>query len=298
MENRHFRQMLTARQKEINSLVCVGLDPLPEKIPAVIRQQDPDRAGAFFLWIRDIIDATAPFASMFKPQHAHWEAVPDGVKVLRRLIAYIHRNHPSIPVVIDCKRGDIFRTQERYGHTHLTFEDADGMNYNGWMGRDVLESLIDPERPGRALVGLGRTSNPSSWEIQDAFLQKEGIRVWERMVELFLLWSRELGVIEDAGVVMGASHEDPDNSKNIYSRHLSRAREIVGNEMWFLIPGIGTQGGFVEETVSASFLGAGSIAINSSSKIIFASSGEDFAEAAAQKAEKLRDQIRASGGNC
>ena len=84
----------------------------------------------------------------------------------------------------------------------------------------------------------------------------------------------------------------------IYSYHLSYVREeIVGDKLWFLIPGVGTQGGFIEETVKAAYVGAGSIAINSSSGIIFASSGEDFAQAAAKKAKALRDQIRNAGGN-
>ncbi|MCK4714053.1 MAG: hypothetical protein KAT35_00640, partial [Candidatus Aenigmarchaeota archaeon] len=86
-------------------------------------------------------------------------------------------------------------------------------------------------------------------------------------------------------------------SGNIFSSHISRCREIVGDNMWFLIPGIGTQGGFVEETVKAAYTGPGSITINSSSGIIFASSDEDFAEAAANKARELRDQIRSAGGD-
>ncbi len=300
MKNRHFREMLTVRQKEINSVVCVGLDPLLEKIPDNVQGHHqylhPD-ASMVFTWMRKIVDATAPFASMFKPQHAHWEAIPDGTKALRDLITYIHRHHPSIPVFMDCKRGDIARTQERYGHAHLGLEGADGMNYNGWMGKDVPEALIDPNRPGRALVGLGRTSNPAAWEIQDILLP-DGRRLWEFMVERFLVWSQDLGVIEDAGVVMGAAHKNLHDPDEIYSWHLYQAREIVGQKMWFLIPGIGTQGGFIEETVKSSFVGAGSVAINSSSGIIFASSGEDFAKAAAEKAEELRDQIRFAGGEC
>jgi orotidine-5'-phosphate decarboxylase len=118
------------------------------------------------------------------------------------------------------------------------------------------------------------------------------------MVDRLCAWSTELGVIKSAGVVMGAAHKDQNDSSKIFSWHLSRARAIVGNDMWFLIPGIGTQGGFVEETIRASFGGPGTIAINSSSGITNASSGADFAEAAGREAEKLAYQIRTAGGNC
>ncbi|MDD2646982.1 MAG: hypothetical protein PHV78_03850 [Patescibacteria group bacterium] len=119
---------------------------------------------------------------------------------------------------------------------------------------------------------------------------ESGLRFWEFMVQNLLQWSKELGVIENAGVVMGAAHKDPSDESKVYFWHLSRCREIVGNEMWMLIPGIGTQKGFVEETVKAAFAGPGSITINSSSGIIFASDP-------AAEAEKLRDQIRAAGGD-
>ena len=121
---------------------------------------------------------------------------------------------------------------------------------------------------------------------------------WEFMAGTILKWAKELDVVADAGLVMAAAYKDPRDPKKIFSFHLSQVRKIVGNELWFLIPGIGTQGGFVEETVRAAFTGPGSIAISSSSDITFASSDEDFAQAAAMKAKELRDQIRAAGGNC
>ncbi len=294
---RNFRELLTRRQTEVNSLVCVGLDPLVEKLPDVIRASCASIGDAVLLWMREVVDATADSASVFKPQHAHWEAIDGGAAALRALIAHIHFKHPAIPVFLDCKRGDIERTQRQYREAHFTLEGVDGMNYNGYMGMGTLQSLIDPAHPGRALVGLGRTSNPDAWEIQDEILA-DGRRVWELMVERISAWSWSLSVEKNAGVVMGAAHKDPQDAQRVYSWHLKRGREIVGKDLWFLIPGIGTQKGFVEETVSAAFVGPGSIAINSSSGIIFASSGPDFAEAAAREAQLLRDKIRAAGGNC
>jgi len=102
-----------------------------------------------------------------------------------------------------------------------------------------------------------------------------------------LQWAKELGIVADAGLVMASAYENPKGSGNIYSEHLVRCRQLVGDKLWFLIPGIGTQGGFVEETVRASYKGPGSIAINSSSGIIFA---EDPAGAA----RSLRDSINSA----
>lgn len=285
-----FRARLKERQVAAKTLVCVGLDPQVEKIPAHIREASNCDATAVFLWMQQIVDKTAPYASMFKPQLAYWMAIPGGLAVLRSLISYIHLHYPGIPVFLDCKVGDIDRTQAQYAEAHLVRAAADGMNYNGYMGSDTLKSLINPNRPGRALVGLGRTSNAPAWEVQDALMQ-DGHPYWEFMVGRLLAWSEKFGVLEDAGVVMGAAHLNPADSKLIYSEHLSRARAIVGDKMWFLIPGIGTQGGFIEETVKAAYAGPGTIAINSSSGITNVSMGVDFAEASAEAAHELRDTI-------
>ncbi len=282
-----FRQMLMERQKKVNSLVCVGLDPLMDKRPVCTKDLED--------WMMRMVDAVEAYTSMFKPQHAHWEKIHGGVDVLRRVIRYINFKYPDIPVFMDCKRGDIDRTQEQYRITHLDNEGADGMNYNGYMGIETLSSLIDPENMGRGLVGLGRTSNEKAWEMQDTPLAN-GRKLWEDWAFKQMAWSVELGVIKDAGIVMGAAYRD--SFSRVHAEHLTRARDITLNSLWLLIPGVGTQGGLVEETVRASFNGPGSMAINSSSGIIFASSGNNFEEAAAYKAEELMNQIRSAGGNC
>lgn len=285
-----FRDMLTWRQNQINSLVCVGLDPLLEKMPERIKNLAASPADLLYSWMKEVVDETATYASMFKPQRAHWEAIPDGISVLRKLIGYIRRSYPEIPIFLDCKRGDIDRTQTQYREAHFVLDGVHGMNYNGWMGSDTLQALIDSHHPERSLVGLGRTSNPKAWQVQDRMLAN-GLRVWEAMVSDILDWSLNFNIIENAGVVMGAAHKDTNDPSKIYSWHLSRAREIVGDKLWFLIPGIGPQGGAVEETVKASFYGPGSIAVNQSSGII-------FDEHPGKKACEFRDQMRDSGGNC
>lgn len=286
-----FRARLAKRQEEAKTLVCVGLDPLLEKMPAHLkaREQESGTAYCVLRWMSDIATTTAPFASMFKPQSAHWEAIPSGIKALRNTIDYIKRTFPDIPVFLDCKRGDIARTQQQYRVACLDMLGADGMNFSPYMGKDCMAALVDKENLGRALVGLCYTSNPDAREIQDLLLIN-GRRLWEFIAERTLLWAEELGVIKNAGLVMAAAYK-PKGSEKIYSEHLRRCREIVRNKLWFLIPGVGAQGGFIEETVRAAYTGPGSIAINSSSEIDFASSGEDFTEAAAEKARELRDAI-------
>lgn len=284
-----FRQMLVERQKKVNSLICIGLDPLPEKVPDCIR------GGS--LWSRvaiqmiEIVDATAQYTSMFKPQKAHYEAIPEGQKALQAIVNHIHYRYPDIPVFLDCKRGDIDRTQQRYRIAHFEIDGVDGMNFSPYMGKDCMEQLVDEDNLGRAIVGLCYTSNKSVREIQDVKLA-DGRHYWEFVAETILHWAWQLGITYDAGLVMAAAYEIKKGSGEIFSWHLSRGREIVGDKLWFLIPGIGTQQGFIEETVKAAYAGPGSIAINSSSGITFASMGPDFAKAVAGAAFDLWKQIR------
>lgn len=289
-----FRAMLAERQKEANSLVCVGLDPLLEKMPECLRSEKAFPVLDVEVWMAKIAFATGEFASMFKLQSAHWEAIPGGAGALGRTIDRIHRTLPGIPVFLDCKRGDIARTQQQYRVAHFDIQEADGMNFSPYMGKDCMSALVDKNNLGRALVGLCYTSNPDAREVQDVMVRIGDGRViseipyWQFIAERTLAWATELGVVENAGLVMAAAYK-PKDAVEIYSRHLIRCREIVGDKLWFLIPGIGAQGGFIEETVRTAYVGPGSIAINSSSEIDFASSGPDFAEAAAKKARELRD---------
>lgn len=287
-----FREKLAIRQETVGSLLCVGLDPLPEKMPRCINYFGHELADEIVHWMCEIVKATAPYASMFKPQRAHYEALDDGEMILRRIVRHIHVRYPGIPVFLDCKRGDISRTQERYRIAQFELDGVDGMNFSPYMGKDCMSALFDPKHPGRAIVGLCYTSNPSAREMQNVTLFHSGDFYWEFVARKIRKWAFEIGINENAGLVMAAAYEMPKGSGNIYTHHLSSARQLVGNDLWFLIPGIGTQGGFIRETVRNAYTGPGSIAINSSSGIIFASSGEDFREAAATKAKELRDQIR------
>lgn len=280
-----FRARLAERQKKVKSLVCVGFDPLVEKMPSHLARGKNWIAQDVEEWMMKVAIATAPFASMFKPQIAHWEAIFGGIDALRRLIARVHARFPDIPVFLDCKRGDIARTQQQYRIACLDMLGADGMNFSPYMGKDCMAALVDKQNLGRALVGLCYTSNPDARQIQDLQLIN-GQYLWEFVAGHTLTWAESLGVAADAGLVMAAAYK-PKDSDAIYSEHLKRCRQLVGSALWFLIPGIGTQGGFIEETVRAAYTGPGSIAINSSSEIIFAANPEE-------KAKGLRDAINSA----
>lgn len=293
-KEKDFRTMLAERQKKINSLVCVGLDPLKEKVPPHVLPTTADWRRILAQMI-NIVDYTAPSASLFKPQVAHYESVENGRAALQALVDHIHTHYPDIPVFLDCKRGDIGRTQARYQIAHFQIDGVDGMNFSPYMGKDCMEPLFDPEHPGRAIVGLCYTSNPSARQMQNVKLE-DGRCYWEYVAQCCLEWAVDIGVGHNAGLVMAAAHKKEGGG--IESRHLRQGRVITGDELWYMVPGVGTQGGFVEETVAAGFAGPGSMAINSSSGVIFAGSGLDYAEKAALEADKLRDQCRAAGGDC
>lgn len=269
-----FRQKLTERQKSARTLVCVGLDPLLEKMPECLRGQKATLAMDTEMWMGKIAAVAGEFASMFKPQSAHWEAIPGGVDALKHTVARIHRMFPDVPVFLDCKRGDIARTQQQYRVAHFDIQGVDGINFSPYMGRDCMAALVDKANLGRALVGLCYTSNPDAREIQDLTVTyKDGqMSLWEVIALKTMAWATELGVVENAGLVMAAAYESPKGSGNIYTEHLTRCHQLVGDKLWFLIPGIGAQGGFIKETVRTAYTGVGSIAINSSSEICFASS--------------------------
>ena len=291
---RNFRKLLRARQRKLGSCLCTGLDPLLEKLPEHLRTNSPGHeASDVLIWMMGIVDSTVPFTTLFKPQRAHWEAIPGGAAALQALVKYILVNYPTIPIFLDCKRGDIDRTQKQYQIAQFEIDGVDGMNFSPYMGEECMSNLINPDYLGRAIVGLCYTSNKTARKVQDV-LMADGNPYWEFIAKNILEWAESLGVIENTGLVMAAAYENPKGSGTVYSKHLSRCRELVGDKLWFLIPGVGTQGGFIEQTIQAAWTGWGSIAINNSSGIIFASSGKDYKQAAAKVAKGMHLQMKAA----
>ena len=255
-----------------DSLVCVGLDPEIERFP----EQIADQASPIFQFNKAIIDATADLVCAYKPQFAHYAAY-EAEDQLERTIDYIHRSYPGIPVILDSKRGDVGNTAERYAIEAFERYHADAVTVSPYLGGDSLEPFLKYEDKG--VIILCRTSNPGAGEVQD--LEFGGRKLFHIIAELA---SRRWNSRGNCLLVVGAT----------YPRELAEVREIVGN-MPFLVPGVGAQGGDVAQAVQSGQTAAGTgLIISSSRGILYASSGENFASAAREATQRLRDQINAS----
>jgi orotidine-5'-phosphate decarboxylase len=257
------------------SMLCVGLDPDPARLPAQLgRSDDPDTLLRF---CRGIVDATAPFACAFKPQIAYFAAVR-AESVLEALIEHIHRAHPGIPVVLDSKRGDIGATAERYAIEAYERYRADAVTVNPYMGFDSIEPWLG--RKDRGVFLLCRTSNPGGSDLQ-ALDVGGGEHLFERVARLAAgPWNRN----GQLGLVVGAT----------FPAELARVRALVG-DMPLLVPGIGAQGGDIDATVRAGHgHGQPGMLVNSSRAILYASQGDDWMQAAARVARETRDALRAA----
>ncbi|HRK56596.1 MAG TPA: orotidine-5'-phosphate decarboxylase [Burkholderiaceae bacterium] len=269
----HFLSKLQQRWSQAHSLLCIGLDPDPTRFPAALR----DRDDALFAFCKDIIDATADLVCAFKPQIAYFAACR-AEDQLEALIAHIHHHHPSIPVILDAKRGDIGATSEQYAREAFERYGADAVTVQPYQGMDAIEPYL--AYGDRGVFVLCRTSNAGGDALQMLPIGADGERLFEHLARLAANeWNRN----GQLGLVVGAT----------YPAELARVRALVG-PMPLLVPGIGAQGGDIQATVQAgqTKLGTGMI-INSSRAILYASQDDDFAQAARHIAQQTRDQINA-----
>lgn len=272
-----FMQHLRQRWHAADTLVCVGLDPEPAKFPAHLRGQ-PD---AVFAFCAAIVDATAGFACAFKPQIAHFAALGEE-DALRRLIAHIHARHPGIPVILDSKRGDIGSTAQHYAHEAFDRYGADAVTVNPYLGRDSVQPFLD--RADRGVVILCRTSNPGATDLQDLIVEDGTGQRRPLYQHVAATIANDWNAHGNCLMVVGAT----------WPAQLAELRAIAG-DVPFLVPGVGAQGGDAAAVVrnGATADGTG-LLISSSRAILYASQGEDFADAAAGAARALRDEIRAA----
>ncbi len=263
-----YLEKLKTIQDTNNSWLCVGLDPVPHKLPLehITRYDEP-----VLPFNKAIIDATADLVCAYKPNlgfYFQWGAA--GIIALERTIAYIP-NH--IPVILDCKTGDIGHTQGAWARGLFEQWGVDAITINPYVGQDSVTPMLEM-RPDKAVYLLARTSNPSAPQLQGDLRQEEGLAA--DVLQQSQTWSATGHV----GYVIGAT----------YPEEMAIARAMAPNAN-FLIPGIGAQGGDLDSAVQH---GADAIAgpvINSSRGILYASYGLDFAEAARREAVRLRDAI-------
>jgi len=259
-----FFERLGDRIDRIDSVVSVGLDADPSRIPEHLHDADLPQ----WAFNRRIIDATHEYAACYKPNAAFYESA-DGWRALRETVAYAHGK--DVPVLLDAKRADIGNTTRQYAEL---LDDADAITVNPYLGRDSLQPFLD--RPDKGVFVLCRTSNPGGADLQDLALSS-GEPVYERVAALADLWNEHGNV----GLVVGATAPD----------ELADLREQVP-DLPFLVPGVGAQGGDAEAAVEHGLAGGVGL-VNSSRGIIFAGEdrGEDFAGAAGEAAKRLRNRL-------
>jgi len=219
---------LDDRMITTNSLVCVGLDPDITKLPATILNTDNTPEEKIDLFLKQVIDITAPHACSFKLQKAFYDQFDLGHALLKNIVTYINTKYPDIPVFVDCKIGDTDNTMKAY--MHLLFEDikADAIVINPYMGDDVLEPfMLDKNKTAIVLI---QTSNPNAKIVQEIELAN-GKRLWEKMLELTLnRWN-----INQNLIVVLSSNTTASNYKTV--------RQTIPQDTPILLAGIGSQGG-------------------------------------------------------
>jgi orotidine-5'-phosphate decarboxylase len=277
-----FVDQLLAAESLNDSLLCIGVDPEPAKFPGAWQGD----AGRIFDFCAAIVDATKDLAIAFKPQIAYF-AAHRAEDQLEALIAHIHAVAPNVPVILDAKRGDIGSTAQQYAREAFERYRADAVTLSPFMGFDSIEPYL--AYPDKGLILLCRTSNAGGSDLQAQRLVgadgQPGDLLYEHIARLAQGPWNHSGQL---GLVVGAA----------FPGEIARVRELAPT-LPLLIPGVGAQGGDAHATVRAGWRGdaartTGPISVNSSRAILYASSGDDFADAARRVADATRQQLNSA----
>lgn len=261
------RKELFGHIQEKKSFLCVGLDTDPNKIPShLLKEKDP-----IFEFNRQIIDATAALTVAYKPNIAFYEALgPKGWESLQKTLDYIPKD---IFTIADAKRGDIGNTSSLYAKAFFETMDFDSITVAPYMGIDSVKPFLEFE--GKWVILLALTSNEGSMDFQ-LTISKEGKPLFQEVLEKSSQW----GTPENLMYVVGATRGEK----------IAEVRKIVpGN--FFLVPGVGAQGGSLEEVAKYGMNANCGLLVNSSRGIIYAANGTDFAQCAKKEASKLQEEM-------
>lgn len=266
------RQELIEQIKEKKSFLCVGLDTDIKKIPEhLLKEEDP-----MFAFNKAIIDATAPYCVAYKPNLAFYES--NGVKgwiSFEKTINYLNEKYPNHFIIADAKRGDIGNTSAMYARTFFEEMDIDSLTVAPYMGEDSVSPFLAYE--GKWVILLALTSNKGSHDFQlteDA----EGKRLFEKVLRKSQEWGNKDNMMYVVGATQGQMFED--------------IRKIAPDH-FLLVPGVGAQGGSLEEVCKYGMTKDCGLIVNSSRAIIYADKTERFAEVAAEEAKKVQQQMEA-----
>ncbi len=262
---------LTEQIRLKKSFLCIGLDVDLNKIPQhLLGEEDP-----IFAFNKAIIDATHHLAVAYKPNLAFYEAYGiNGFKALGKTIDYLNEKHPEIFTIADAKRGDIGNTSGMYARAFFKDLNFDSITVAPYMGRDSVEPFLAYEDKHTILLAL--TSNAGAYDFQTQ--QVEGEELYKKVIKTSKTWNNGQNLM----YVVGATKAE----------HLREIRGLVP-ESFLLVPGVGAQGGSLKEVCEFGMNRKVGLLVNASRAVIYASNGEDFAEAAAKEAEKLQQEMAA-----
>ena len=264
------RQELIEQIRQKKSFLCVGLDTDIKKIPEhLLADEDP-----IFAFNKAIIDATAPYCVAYKPNLAFYES--NGVKgwiSFEKTIDYLNKNYPDHFIIADAKRGDIGNTSAMYARTFFEEMDIDSLTVAPYMGEDSVSPFLTYE--GKWVILLALTSNKGSHDFQ-LTEDPEGERLFEKVLRKSQQWGDKDNMMYVVGATQGRMFED--------------IRKIVPDH-FLLVPGVGAQGGSLEEVCKYGMNADCGLIVNSSRAIIYADKTERFAEVAAEEAKKVQQQM-------
>jgi len=276
------RQQLIQQIKEKRSFLCVGLDIDINKVPKSLMEEvkrEEDEEDCLYATLVEfgarIIDATAPYCVAYKPNLAFYEAYGlSGMAAYESIVEYLRENYPNHFIIADAKRGDIGNTSKMYAKTFFEGDaQADALTVAPYMGEDSVTPFLGYE--GKWVVLLALTSNKGSQDFQ-LMEDKNGERLFEKVLRQSQQWGNDENMMYVVGATQGRMFED--------------IRKLVPNH-FLLVPGVGAQGGSLQEVCQYGMNADCGLLVNSSRGIIYASSDKDFAEVAGQKAKELRDQM-------
>jgi len=266
------KQELFENIKRKKSFLCVGLDSDINKIPEFLFDESED---TIFEFNKAIIDATADLCVAYKPNLAFYESLGlEGWEVLERTVDYIRENYPDQFIIADAKRGDIGNTSAMYARTFFGNMDFDSVTVAPYMGEDSVSPFLTYE--GKWVTLLALTSNKGANDFQLMKDKATGDRLYEKVLKTSLNW----GTDENMMYVIGATKAEM----------LTDVRAIVPDH-FLLVPGIGAQGGSLEEVAKYGLNSTCGLLVNSSRQIIYASSDKDYPEAARAEAQKVQAEM-------
>lgn len=265
------RTELVENIRRKGSFLCVGLDPDLDKMPPALGARG---AEGLLDFNKAIIDATAPYAVAYKPNLAFYETLgPDGLRAFEQTVAYIREKYPDQFIIADAKRGDIGNTARMYARAFFDRAGVDAVTVAPYMGEDSVKPFLEFEDKWTIVLAL--TSNKGSEDFQ-MIPDVNRARVFERVVKRAQKWGSPVNMMFVVGATRG---------------ELIAEVRALAPRSFFLVPGVGAQGGSLDEVVRYGMIDECGLLVNSSRGIIHASAGDDFAERAADKARALRDQM-------